>query len=324
MRTFYRTLCKQAGRGFSTHWLLSRKTPCFLPFYHVVSDEKLPHILNYPYRNISQFETELDFFLKHFHPVSLQELKKDDCSGKKIFHLSFDDGLRQCADIVAPILLKKGIPASFFVNTGFTDNKALFHKYKASLILNRLREKSNVEVEKLLADNNLAGAKILTAGIFQVETLKEAAEKLGINFAEFLTNQKPYLTSEQIKKLAADGFAIGAHSHSHPEFWKIPAEEQIQEVKESIKWIEKLVNPEIRAFSFPFTDSGVPAQVLKTIRDENICDITFGTAGVKNDEFDFHFQRYPAEQEGDFVQNLKGEFIYYKLRKWVGKATVKH
>ncbi len=324
MRTFYRTLSKQTGQFFSTHWLLSLKTPCFMPFYHVVSNEKLPHILNYPYRNILQFERELDFFLKHFQPVSLHKLKKADCSGKKNFHLSFDDGLSQCAEIVAPILLKKGIPATFFINTGFIDNKALFHKYKASLILNKLREKSNEEVEKLLADNNFAGDKVLTAGISEVEVLNEVAEKLEIDFAGFLKKQKPYLNSNQVKKLVADGFAVGAHSHSHPEFWKIPAEEQINEVKSSMDQVIKLVNPEIRAFSFPFTDSGVPAEVLKMIRDENICDVTFGTAGVKNDEFDFHFQRYPAEQAGDFVQNLKGEFIYYKLRKWAGKATVKH
>ena len=324
MRIFYRSFSKQAGRLFSTHWLLSRKTPCFLPFYHVVSNEKLPHILNYPYRNISRFETELDFFLKHFQPVSLQELKKEDNFGKKTFHLSFDDGLRECAEIVAPILLKKGIPSTFFINTGFINNKALFHKYKASLILNKLREKTNPEVEKLLAGNNIARENILTAGISQVDVLNEAAQKLGIDFIEFLMKQKPYLTEAQIKRLAGDGFTIGAHSHSHPEFWKISPEKQIEEVKTSMAQVEKLVSPEIRVFSFPFTDSGASAEVLKRIRDENICDVTFGTAGVKNDEFDFHFQRYPAEQAGDFVQNLKGEFVYFKLRKWAGKATVKH
>lgn len=299
-------------------------TPVFLPFYHTVSDENLPHILNYPYRNVAQFEKELDFFLKYFKPVSLEELASENYSGKKVFHLSFDDGLRECADVIAPILLKKGIPATFFLNSAFIDNRALFHKYKASLILSRLRENPDNETEEFLANNNLDGNKILTLGISQIDILNRAAEKLKIDFSDFLKNQQPYLTSGQVKKLVSNGFSIGAHSHTHPEFWKISPEKQIEEVRESMSVIESLVKPKVRAFSFPFTDSGVPVQVLETIHNEKICDFTFGTAGVKSDSLDFHLQRYPAEQSGDFVQNLKGEFLYYQFRKWMGKATVKH
>jgi peptidoglycan/xylan/chitin deacetylase (PgdA/CDA1 family) len=324
MRKFPRNFSKSISPFFSEKWLLGRNTPCFLPFYHVVSDEKLPHILNYPYRNVAQFENELDFFLKYFTPVSLSELKNGKCSGKKVFHLSFDDGLRECSEIVAPILLKRGIPATFFVNTAFINSKELFHKYKASLILSRLRESPHKKALQFLAENGLTAENILKAEILQVNILNEVAALLGIDFTEFLSRHKPYLTSEQIKSLAENGFTIGAHSHQHPEFWKISEAAQIEEIKKSMAILEKLVSPSVKAFSFPFTDDGVPASVLKTIKNEHICDMTFGTAGVKNDAFDFHFQRYPVEQPGDFVRNLKGEFIYYKLRKWVGKATVKH
>jgi hypothetical protein len=60
------------------------------------------------------------------------------------------------------------------------------------------------------------------------------------------------------------------------------------------------------------------------LKDEKICDVTFGTAGIKFDELDFHFQRYPVEKKGDFILNLKEEFVYFALRKIIGKATVKH
>jgi peptidoglycan/xylan/chitin deacetylase (PgdA/CDA1 family) len=324
MRKFSRNFSTSISPLFSKEWLFKWKTPCFLPFYHVVSNEKLPHILNYPYRNVAQFEKELDFFLKYFTPVSLEELKKEKCFGKKIFHLSFDDGLRECSEIVAPILLKKGIPTTFFVNTAFVDNNELFHKYKASLILSRLKEKPDENAETFLVENGITTENILKAEISQVEILNEVAMLLGIDFTEFLSRKKPYLTSEQIKSLADNGFTIGAHSHNHPEFWKISEKEQIDEVKNSMNQLEKWMKPAIKAFSFPFTDDGVSASVLEAIKNEQICDITFGTAGVKNDSFDFHFQRYPVEQPGDFDLNLKGEFIYYKLRKWVGIATVKH
>lgn len=324
MNKIPRLLSLHISRLLSEKWILNRNFPFFLPFYHAVSNEKLPYLLNYPYRNVKQFESELDYFLNYFIPVGLEEMISEDSTGKKIFHLSFDDGLRQCADVIAPVLLRKGIPATFFINTAFTDNRNLFHRYKASIILSSLKKKPAPEVERFLAAGNLAGERILAASISQVNVLDEAAALLDINFDDFLRDQKPYLTSEQIKKLAAEGFLIGAHSHCHPEFWEISEEEQLNEVKTSVELVNQLIKPAIKAFSFPFTDDKVPASVLTSLKKEKICDVTFGTAGIKKDSFSHHFQRYPVEQPGDFSRNLKAEIVYYELRKWIGKASVIH
>jgi peptidoglycan/xylan/chitin deacetylase (PgdA/CDA1 family) len=324
MNEIPRFVSKQLGKLISVQSLLKLNTPVFQPFYHVVSNEKLPHILNYSYRNTEQFEKELDFYLKYFNPVSLAELVSNKKWDEKIFHLSFDDGLKECAEIIAPILLKKGVPATFFVNPGFVDNQQLFHKYKASLILNRLYETSNPKVEHYLKEQNLQGKEILKASVLQENILDEVAGLLGVNFNDFLIKQKPYLTTEQIFKLKKQGFSIGAHSFNHPEFWQITGEEQLDEVKKSMDWLVEKINPEIKAFSFPFTDSGVSLKVLKSLNSEKICDVTFGTAGIKYDELEFHLQRYPVEKNGDFILNLKAELVYFELRKLIGKAIVKH
>jgi len=324
MNEFPRFVSKQFGKLVPLQSLLKLTTPVFQPFYHVVSDEKLPHILNYKYRNVSEFEKELEFYLQHFKPVSLDELLKTKNGHRNIFHLSFDDGLKECAEIIAPVLLKKGIPATFFVNPGFVDNQKLFHKYKASLILNHLKMIPDFQVERFLKKHHLQGEYILKATILQENILDEAATILGINFNDFLENQKPYLTTIQILNLKNEGFSIGAHSFNHPEFWKISEKEQMKEVKKSMNWLSEKINPAIKAFSFPFTDSGVSLKVLESLKSENICDVTFGTAGIKYDELEYHFQRYPVERPGDFVQNLKAELVYFVLRKQIGKATVKH
>ena len=324
MHKFPRFVSSQLGKLIPIKSLLKINTPVFQPFYHVVSNDKLPHILNYNYRNTIQFEKELDFYLKYFKPVSLSELMTGKKLPKKVFHLSFDDGLKECVEIIAPILLKKGVPATFFVNPGFVDNQRLFHKYKASLILQQLKKSPESKAEQILKDQNLNGEQILKATILQEVLLDEAAEILGINFNDFLIKQKPYLSTEQLLKLKEQGFSIGAHSFYHPEFWKISEDEQINEVKKSMDWLVEKINPEIKAFSFPFTDSGVSQKVMKALKNENICDISFGTAGIKYDEYDSHFQRYPVEIPGDFKQNLKAELVYFVLRKIIGKATVKH
>lgn len=321
---FPRIFSKHLSRFWSAKKLFQTSAPIFLPFYHVVSNQQLPYILNYPYLNEKQFVQELEYFLKYFKPVSLEELYKKPHTKQKIFHLSFDDGLRECTEMVAPILIKKGIPATFFINSGFTDNKDLFHRYKASLVLSKMRSKPHSEVQNLFSRNGLSLENILQTSFGQRAILDEAAELLEIDFGTFLQNTQPYLSTAQIKDLHNKGFSIGGHSHKHPEFWQIPEKKQFVEVKKSMHWLQENIQPKIKAFAFPYTDHGVSANFIKKLKTENICDITFGTAGVKYDEVNSHFQRYPAEQTGDFKENLKTEFVYYKLRKALGKATVKH
>ncbi|MBK6281898.1 MAG: hypothetical protein IPF54_03820 [Draconibacterium sp.] len=83
----------------------------------------------------------------------------------------------------------------------------------------------------------MLGEQILKATILQEVFLDEAAELLGLNFGDFLSEIKPYLTTEQLLKLKGQGFSIGAHSFYHPEFWKISEVEQINEVKKSMDWL---------------------------------------------------------------------------------------
>ncbi len=324
MRKFPRFISKQIARFSPEQLLYKSNTPVFLPFYHTVSDKKLPYILNYPYPNSAQFESELDYYLKYFKPVSLKYILENPTLKEKVFHLSFDDGLRECFDLVAPILLKKGIPATFFVNSGFSDNKDLFHRYKASLILSELNKTQNREAENYLNKNGLNRNSILQSSISEVEILNRTATILQLDFSDFLNDKKPYLTVEQISEIQKMGFSIGAHSENHPEFYKIDEKEQLNEIKQSISWVVKNFNPEIKTFAFPFTDDGVSLNLLQQIKTENICDLTFGTAGLKYDKCTTHFQRYPAEQNGNFKLNLKAEWVYFKLRNAIGKATVTH
>ena len=319
-----RLLSKQLSRFVSAEKLFQSKTPVFLPFYHVVSDQALPCILNYPYLNEKEFEQQLDFYLKYFKPVSLEYIYENPRPEEKVFHLSFDDGLRSCAEIVAPLLLRKGIPATFFINSGFVDNKELFHRYKASLVLTEMLLHPDAEAESLLLENNLTQGNLLKADFSQRSILDEAADLLELDFGTFLAEEKPYLSTAQIKDLSHKGFSIGGHSHKHPEFWKISEKKQFKHVRKSMNWLTENINQKVKAFSFPFTDDGVSRKLFQRIKDENICDITFGTSGVKYDEINTHLQRYPVEQTGNLEENLKAEFLYFKLRKAMGKSCVKH
>jgi peptidoglycan/xylan/chitin deacetylase (PgdA/CDA1 family) len=88
-------------------------------------------------KTVAEFQKDLDYLLKHFEPIDVETLYHFHINKitpeKPVFHLTFDDGLKEIYEIVAPILLKKGVPATFFINSGFVDNKTLFYRHQHSL-----------------------------------------------------------------------------------------------------------------------------------------------------------------------------------------------
>ena len=101
-----------------------------VPFYHMVSEVHVPHVSNlYRFRTIAEFKADVEFFTRHFEPVTLQDIV-DALNGNRTlprscFHLTFDDGFREMHDIVAPILQRAGVPATFFLTTAFLDGGGL-------------------------------------------------------------------------------------------------------------------------------------------------------------------------------------------------------
>jgi peptidoglycan/xylan/chitin deacetylase (PgdA/CDA1 family) len=310
-----------------------------LPFYHAVSDESLPHIKHlYSTRSVKKFSEDLDFFLRSYQPVSfselLQLLKGSGKVDKPVMVVSFDDGLKEVYEVIAPILLKKGIPATVFVNTAFVDNRDLFFKYKASLIIDRLDKINHPKNLYEIINSRLGSTirskpamvrKILNISYDQKNMLDSIAELLDINFETFLKIRKPYLTITQIQELLKQGFQIGTHSLDHPMYSSLSLDEQLRQTIESTKWITDTFNPSYRFFSFPFVDDGVTADFFDKIfnDDHKLIDLSFGSAGLKKEKYPFHLQRIPVEKSilgARFF--VGGEYVYYIFKSFVGKNVV--
>jgi peptidoglycan/xylan/chitin deacetylase (PgdA/CDA1 family) len=307
-----------------------------LPFYHAVSDEPLPHLRHlYSIRSVKKFSADLDFFLKHYQPVSfpyLNELIKGSGKvDKPLMALSFDDGLREVYDIIAPILIKRGIPAAIFINTAFAGNRGLFFKYKASLIIDRLNslnhpaniyEIINSRMGITIRGKSAMIRKILGISYEQQGILDSVAELLDIDFDTFLKIRKPYMTTEQLQDLQSKGFHIGSHSIDHPMYSGLSLDEQLRQTSESIKWVTEKFHSDCRFFSFPFVDDGVTTDFFNMIfnRDSGIIDLSFGSSGLKKEKFPYHLQRIPIEKSrlgaGIWV---RGEYVYYVGKSFVGK-----
>lgn len=306
-----------------------------LPFYHTVSDEDLAHIKHlYPIQSTLGFKKDLDFLQKKFRPVSHLFLQETVTSSKRIkencFWLSFDDGLREFYDVVAPILSERGVPATCFVNSAFIDNKDMFFRLKASVLIERINKKAltsgqNKKLVEIFFQHGLtynSAFDLLKITYQNKEILDNVAPVIDVSFQEYLSKHRPYLTTNQINELIQKGFSFGSHSVSHPYYNALPEDIQVQETLDCLNYLVDTFGIKERLFSFPYTDFGVTKSFFDKIG--NSIDLSFGTASLKQDTISTNIQRIPMEVFGyeSAEEIIKSEYLYYILKRIVGKHII--
>jgi peptidoglycan/xylan/chitin deacetylase (PgdA/CDA1 family) len=316
-----------AGR-LKSQWLFQVAKPVIIhPFYHTISDENLPHINPlYKPKSTKAFEQDIDFLLKYFDasPVetALLSVQQPEILKKNAFHLSFDDGLRGVYEEALPLLYRKGIPATCFVNRDFTDNKQLFFRHKAALLIDRLNHREiskstqkEIEnrIDKYFPENIPLSSRILSIKYSEQAVLDQLALLLDVDFGEYLKTKKPYLTSVELKEMQKKGFTIGAHSIDHPLFADLEEKEQIRQTLESCKYIKDTFGETKAYFSFPFSDEGLSDSFYKSI--ENQVDLTFGITGIHFRNGGKHIGRIDMEKYGkDAREAINKAFLKYLLK----------
>ncbi|MFC5270522.1 polysaccharide deacetylase family protein [Adhaeribacter terreus] len=339
LKRYTKSLLNSASGAVSLPQLITMSgEKLFLPVYHLVCNQAPPHIKHlYQTRNENLFRQDLDFLLKHFEPLTFEALNATVLNGKSLqkpgFFITFDDGLREIYDVVVPILKEKGVPAAFFLNSAFHDNQALFYRYQASVLIEKLQQKTVSEnakklIAKLLLEKQLLKEGDLKNSLLNInfnskEVLPEIAAMLEVDFQEYLQTQKPYLTTAQVNELIQQGFYIGAHSHSHPEYRTVSLDEQLQQTFTSVDFIKQKFNLPYRWFAFPFTDEGVSRKFFEEIYRNQKVQLSFGSAGLKHDSFGQHLQRFPMEGTQQSAEELiKTEYLYYLAKAPFGKNKI--
>ncbi len=311
-----------------------QKQRLLLPLYHIVSDVKIPHVVHcYSYKNVNQFENDLDFLLKHFNPISLSDLLQSINKNEELPHRSFlltiDDGYREVYDTIAPILLKKSIPAVFFICSAFVDNKNMLYRNKASLLIDRIENKPNQipikELKFLLEENDIIcdniKSAILSISYHQKELLDDLANIMNVDFNLYLKEKEPFITSVQIAKLIDQGFDIGSHSIDHPLYKYLSLDEQLRQTHESFNFLEQNFQLRFRAFAFPHNDKGVKSFFDETHYNKEI-EISFGTSSFSKGNCKNNFQRQSMENTNDSARRIYKDLFKYEVFKQIKNSQV--
>ncbi|WP_341839524.1 polysaccharide deacetylase family protein [Chitinophaga caseinilytica] len=309
--------------------------PLLLPYQHLVSDREVPYISPiYPFKDRKAFAQDLDYLLRHFRPVTLGEvvraMKGGDPLPKGAFLLTFDDGLREIAEIVAPMLQAKGVPAVFFLNPAYLGNKTHFYRFKLGLMLDALRSGTvAASARKAAAELLGAGEEGLESAIQGIGWRRRAlADELGglfgLDFEGIFAKERPYMDHGEVEGLVRAGFSLGGHSMEHPYYQELTLDEQVAQTLASVDAVCGQFGEKERVFAFPHSDEGVSrAFFSRVLEGEGAVDLIFGTANHQADIDPRILQRFNSERPdipiGDCV---KGILLLEALRKASGRNLV--
>lgn len=312
---------------FKYYW-----SDCIVLTYHsLYSLDAEPEINKNPYRTESAFTEDIIFIKNNFNVLSLNEFLEINNKGRKFpersLLITFDDGLAIQYDHMYPILKSHNIPATFFLNNAFIDNRDLHYERKKYIILRKLNETQDNSVERKIlkaVSKDYSDEFNLKNFIHKLEyksknTLDTVADELGISFADYLNENKIYLTTQQIDTMLRNNLTIGGHSIDHPDFTELSLEDQVNQTLSCMNDLVSRFQLDYKAFAFPYNDRALDTALFERISDS--IDVSFGSSGFARDEFKMHFQRGSIDNS---TQRFKRAMAVLFSKYYGQKITRKH
>jgi peptidoglycan/xylan/chitin deacetylase (PgdA/CDA1 family) len=231
------------------------------------------------------FAGQMEALARDWSPLSLAELIEGFVRRRlpeRAVAVTFDDGYADNIEIAAPILAEHRIPATLFVATGLVDaGGAPWWDQLASLVLEPERlpptltlssggdrwripplppDERRPSPNAPLPWNASPGTRLrafyevwLALRALDVQTREAALDEI----AEWAGAQRPFgrvlLSWEQVREFAAlPGFALGAHTRTHPALPSCSREAARAEIAGSADRLRAQTGFEVEQFAYPF------------------------------------------------------------------------
>jgi peptidoglycan/xylan/chitin deacetylase (PgdA/CDA1 family) len=229
------------------------------------------------------FETQLDRLCRFMEPIDWPTLfawsEGRMVIPSRCFLLTFDDGLKDHAAQVAPILDRRGIRGTFFVAGQALSEYRLICGHAVHLLLGRLgTERLSAELSRYL-ESRYAGEDWVgvaderaAVALYAYETPERARlkyllhmvlpgpvrrEALAALFEAHVGSPRRwakawYLSWEELAELQHAGHTIGGHGFSHEPLARLSASEQRTDLVRAAAVLNDGLGRDIRPVSYPF------------------------------------------------------------------------
>ncbi len=209
--------------------------------------------------------------------------------------ITFDDGYADNHDVALPILQRHGLPATFFIATGFLDGGRMWNDTVIESV--RLTRYTTLDLGELgcfAVGTPAEKATAIGAIIGKIKYLP-VAERLaaaqGIaNAAQVSPPNNLMMTSAQVKAMRQAGMQIGAHTVSHPILARLSDAQARAEIKASKDFLEHLLGERVGLFAYPNGKPGedyVPASVdvVRSLGFDAAVSTQWGASRTGDDPF---------------------------------------
>ena len=184
------------------------------------------------------FEEHCRVLTEHCHPIGLDAWSADNEGGRALpsrpVLLTFDDGYRSVFELARPILRRYRIPAAIFVCSNPVRDQQLFW-------FDAIARKRG---EAAVGDARAGGG----AGWRELASRHATAADEGDPLAP--------MTRDQVAQLAAEGFAIGAHTASHAPLAELSSDDQRCELEMCRDALTKWTGLRIDTLAYPWGKRG--------------------------------------------------------------------
>lgn len=195
----------------------------------------------------AQFASQLRLLQREFDVISVADLRDalNAKRGRRVL-ITFDDGYRDNYEHALPALRSAGLPAIFFLSTGFLDSPRLAWWDEIAWMVRR-SEGPEPEAEIVAATNRYKGLP----GDRGEDFLDEIAERTGAGRAPSTLGAKTWMSWDMVREMRDLGMAFGGHTVNHPVLARLPREQQESELDGCRSRLRDELGVEMDLFSYP-------------------------------------------------------------------------
>jgi peptidoglycan/xylan/chitin deacetylase (PgdA/CDA1 family) len=227
--------------------------------FHRVLPEPDPLFPGEP--DAKRFDTQMRWLSAWFNVLPLAEAIERLRAGSlpaRAAAITFDDGYADNCTVALPILRRMGLPATFFIATGYLNGGRMWN----DTVIEVMRRAEGAEVD----------FTALELGRYRMATLDERRHSLGqllgkLKYLEPANREKRandlavsanidlprdlMLSSDQVRVLAAAGMGIGGHTVSHPILSRLAEQQARTEMLQGKQQLEAIIGGQVTVFAYP-------------------------------------------------------------------------
>jgi peptidoglycan/xylan/chitin deacetylase (PgdA/CDA1 family) len=172
--------------------------------------------------------------------------------------ITFDDGYSDNEQTALPILKRFGVPATFFVATGFIDGGIMFNDGVIEAVRRApagTHDLSRLGLGMYSVDNSASRRAAIDALLAQIK-YRPPGERGALveQLAAAMHSTLPkdlMMRSEQIKRLHDEGMDIGGHTVNHPILTVLSEQEARAEIVDGKRRLEEITGAPVTLFAYP-------------------------------------------------------------------------